>query len=98
MEYLERPRASTEYPYVLALGNNKWQTSQAYVIVAGEAFEQNTLLQAVDVCFKMFYIFNIHYPKECENVWEFLQHAVYELPGHESQPVTYLRSSLTNRD
>ena len=55
---------SSNEGHQLALGNNIWKASQAYVIVAGEAFEQNTLLQAVDVCFKMFYIFNIHYPKE----------------------------------
>ncbi|XP_041840155.1 uncharacterized protein LOC121639051 [Melanotaenia boesemani] len=94
VEYLNEAKASRPYPYVLSLGNNICHTSQAFVIVAGEALEQQSLLQAVDVCFKVFYVFDIEYPKQCAPVWEFLQNGVYGMEGDESKPVKFLRAAI----
>nr|XP_033958660.1 uncharacterized protein LOC117461077 [Pseudochaenichthys georgianus] len=95
VEYLHEAKVSRPYPYVLSLGNDIWHTSQAFVILDGEALEQNTLLQAVDVCFKVFYIFDIDYTKQCEAVWKFFQNAVYEIKGgEESKPATSLRAAI----
>ena len=94
VEYLQEARASRTYPYVLSLGNDVWNSSQSFVILCGEALEQKTLLQAVDVCFKVFYIFDIEYPKQCASVWQFLQNAVYEMGGDESKPVKFLRAAI----
>ena len=60
------------------LGNSSQEPSQVFVIIDGQA--QEKLLQAVDVCFKGYYIFFIEYPKQCQHVWEFLQGVVYGLP------------------
>ena len=35
---------------------------------------------------RLFYIFDIEYPKQCVPVWQFLQNAVYEMGGDESKP------------
>ena len=59
VEYLHEAKASRPYPHVLTLGNDKQQASQAFVIVAGQALSQNTLLQAIDVCFKAFYVLDL---------------------------------------
>lgn len=58
-EYL-RSKESIEFPDILMLGDN-----QTFTIIKGVAFEQSTLLAALDVCFKAFYIFDINYPKQC---------------------------------
>ncbi|GAA6071745.1 uncharacterized protein LOC107707121 [Tachysurus ichikawai] len=59
-EYL-RSKESIEFPYILMLGDN--QCFQAFTIINGAALQQSTLLAALDVCFKAFYIFDINYPK-----------------------------------
>ncbi len=64
------------------------------VILAGWALEQNTLLWAVDVCFKAFYIFDLNYPKQCAPTLEFPQKVIYETGGNESKPVKLLRFFL----
>lgn len=94
VEYLHEAKASRPYPHVLTLGNNNHHPSQAFVIIAGQALEQDALLQAIDVCFKAFFILDIKYPKECEHVWEFLQSVIYEIPGGESKLVRFLQSRI----
>ena len=84
MVELHEAKASTPYPYVPALGNDDHLSSQAFVIVCGHAMENDTLLQAIDVCFKAFYVLDIKYPKQCENVWRF-QNIIYKMPGGESK-------------
>lgn len=55
VEYHEA-KACKPYPHILTLGNDQ-SAFQAFVIIAGQALEQETLLQAIDVCFKAFFIF-----------------------------------------
>lgn len=92
--YLHEAKASRPYPYVLILGNDDHHASQAFVIIAGQALEQDALLQAIDVCFKAFFILDIKYPKQCEHVWEFLQSVIYEMPGGESKLVKFLQTRI----
>ena len=94
VEYLHEAKASRPYPYVLTLGNDNQHASQAFVIIDGQALEHDALLQAIDVCFKPFFILDIKYPKQCEHVWEFLQSAVYEMPGGESKLVKFLQTRI----
>ncbi|KAL1007159.1 hypothetical protein UPYG_G00082830 [Umbra pygmaea] len=89
-EYLRSK--DSEFPHVLMMGDN--QCFQAFAIINGEALEQNTLLAAVDVCFKAFYVFDIDYPKQCSTVWQFLQTVVYGLPGDETPTMRVLRAFI----
>ena len=91
VEYLAT--ASTEYPYVLMLGEEH-QCSQAFVVISGVALEHPSLLGAVDGCFKAFFVLDINYPKPCSQVWEFIQTCIFEIPGHESNAVKLMRSQL----
>ncbi|XP_051957914.1 uncharacterized protein LOC127626277 isoform X2 [Xyrauchen texanus] len=93
VEYLQQ---SQPFPSVLALGDPQQCASQAFVILAGQALPQSTLLGAVDVCFKAFYVLDINYPKQCAPAWEFLQQVVYQIEGSESKPVKFLKTSLLN--
>ncbi|XP_042601600.1 uncharacterized protein LOC122140765 isoform X2 [Cyprinus carpio] len=84
VQYLHEAKACKPCPHILTLGNDQ-SAFQAFVIIAGQALEQETLLQAIDVCFKAFFVFDIEYPKQCEHVWEFIQNVIYEIQGRESK-------------
>lgn len=56
--------------------------------------ETDSLLEAVDVCFKAFFVFDIDYTKQGLPTWEFLQHVVYDIDGHESSSVKFLRTTV----
>ena len=93
VEYLQQAEVSRPSPYVLSLGDER-RCSQAFVILPGQALEQSTLLGAVDVYFKAFYIFDINYPKQCAPAWQFLQEVVYELGGSVSPSVKFLHAAM----
>ncbi|XDV11873.1 hypothetical protein PO909_000675, partial [Leuciscus waleckii] len=88
IQYLEEEEQRRQFPHVLQLGD-KLNCSQAFVIVGGVALEQDSLLQAVDTCFKLFYVLDIEYPKPSAAVWQFLQHTIYSVPG--GVPSTHCR-------
>lgn len=93
VEFLQQ---SKPFPSVLALRDPQQYASQAFVILAGQAVPQSTLLGAVDVRFKAFYVLDINYPKQCAPAWEFLQQVVYQIEGSESKPVKFLKTALLN--
>lgn len=94
VEYLKEADLTKPFPFVLGLGDCS-NCHQAFVVVGKQALQQNTLICAVDTCFKLFYVLDIHFPKQCAPVWEFLQTVVYKLPGTESPSVRLLRSYLS---
>ena len=54
---------SIEYIYI------KWGIQYSWTF--------SSALQACDILFKLFMIFNLKYPKDCEWIWILLQHRVY---------------------
>ncbi|XP_071817600.1 uncharacterized protein [Apostichopus japonicus] len=48
-------------PFILALGERK-SPEQLFVVVEGQTVSCSSLLHAVDVCFKLFYLLDVHYP------------------------------------
>ncbi|XP_041833280.1 uncharacterized protein LOC121634589 [Melanotaenia boesemani] len=86
--------AQVDYPFVLMLGEDN-VCSQAFVIISGAALEQPSLLGAADVCFKSFYVLDCCYPKQCAQVWEFIQTVIFDIPGKESNTVKFMRAQLS---
>ena len=42
-----------------------------YVVIGQHVIKHRTLLNAVDACFKMFYVLDVSYLDRCVSVWEF---------------------------
>lgn len=45
-----------------------------------------SILSAVDVLFKLFFVFNLEYPAESEIFYSFLQEFIYEIPLKKNVP------------
>lgn len=83
-------------PFVLALGERTSPT-QAFLIIENNAVECDSLLNAVDACFKAFYVLDLEYPANCIIVWQFIQELVFDVRSKKGQVslsknVTSLRS------
>lgn len=74
-------------PSVLVLGTRQ-EPSQSFVIVDGLAIEASSLLKAVDICFKAFYVLDVCYPKECHTTWEFFQNFFFKMGEGKGKSVT----------
>ena len=84
-KYLEE--VSNKQPFVLILGS-LMEPLQCFVIVERKALQQMSLLKALDVCFKLFYVLDINYPWQCATTWEYLQKVVFGLEDHNSHSKT----------
>ncbi len=71
VEYLQNAETNQSFPHILCLGD-KMTMCQAFTIVSGHAIETDSLLGAINVCFKSFFVFDINYTKQCLPTWEFL--------------------------
>ena len=93
-KYLEE---CSETPFVLIVGSQE-DHIQTFVVIDGVGLEQPSLLKAVDVCFKLFYILDIHYPWQCSTTWEFIQKVLFGIEdkhkGKTSPAVVAMRAAL----
>ncbi|KAK7895963.1 hypothetical protein WMY93_021288 [Mugilogobius chulae] len=88
---------SKPYPHVLVLGKDH-RCSQAFVILHDVALEQDTLLAAVDLCFKCFYIFHLRAQNQVEEPRVNMSQAAERLKliiGHLERPFANFRASPT---
>ncbi|KAF1388932.1 hypothetical protein PFLUV_G00068060 [Perca fluviatilis] len=64
VEYLQAAEQTRPYPCTLVLGGEDC-CSQAFTVPSGPALEHDSVVQAVHVCVKCFYVFDINFPKQC---------------------------------
>lgn len=67
-------------PFILLTGS-LLKPVQVFMIVERQAFEQSSLMKAVDTCFKAVYVLDLEYQPQCCGAWEFLQTYIYEMEG-----------------
>lgn len=54
--------------------------------------------KAVDICFKIFHVFNLEYPIQCNNVWLFLQIYDYEISTKYDRSCSLIRQICSELD
>ena len=52
---------------------------QVFVLFGDVIYEVDSLIKAVNICFKSFFVFNMQYPAEALDVWTFLQRGIFEI-------------------
>ncbi|KAK3907526.1 Glycerol-3-phosphate acyltransferase 4 [Frankliniella fusca] len=68
----------TLQPLVVAIGGLS-DIKQVLIVVDNHKWEVDSVLQGVDVCFKVFFALNSCYPSEARHLWLLIQRAVYDL-------------------
>lgn len=66
-------------PFVIVVGANLFALKEFYIFFYDTSFKCKSFLQAIDVCFKLFFVLNIRFPVECELLWLFIQQFIYEI-------------------
>lgn len=76
MEECEK-RGVTRQPQVVAVGDTVMSAKDYYLLYDEVIYHLDSLVKAIDICFKVFFVFNAEYPAEAADVWTFLQKGVY---------------------
>ncbi|KAF4514066.1 UNVERIFIED_CONTAM: hypothetical protein B566_EDAN018856 [Ephemera danica] len=74
-------------PFVIAVGPTLSSLDKFYVYICSPPgtenrivmYELDSLLKAVDICFKVFFCMSLEYGKDSEQLWNFLQKGVYNI-------------------
>ncbi|KAF4531566.1 hypothetical protein B566_EDAN013570 [Ephemera danica] len=81
-------------PYIVLVGPNLCSITARFVIIENIFYKVETILKAVDVCFKSFFVFNATYQVECEHIWLFVQRKVFEITTKYDNNFTRLEELL----
>ncbi|EZA48532.1 hypothetical protein X777_13721 [Ooceraea biroi] len=66
-------------PYVLAVGPTWDNISHSHVIVDKVLYTCKNIVEAVELCFKLFHVFHSDYPPESKHVWQLIQQGFYNI-------------------
>ncbi|XP_011858357.1 PREDICTED: uncharacterized protein LOC105555918 isoform X2 [Vollenhovia emeryi] len=66
-------------PYVLAVGPTWDNISHSHIIVDKVLYTCKNVVEAVELCFKLFHVFHCDYPPESKHVWQMIQQGFYNL-------------------
>ena len=72
-------RGVTWQPQVLVMGYSILTPQQFFVLVNDTVYEMDSLIKAVDICFKIFFVFNASYPPHAQEPWLLFQKAVFDI-------------------
>lgn len=59
-------------PYMIFVETDS-EVTYFYDIINKFFYKVESALKAIDICFKSFFVFNIQYPTQCEQIWFFIQ-------------------------
>ncbi|KYQ53586.1 hypothetical protein ALC60_00113 [Trachymyrmex zeteki] len=66
----------TLQPYIIIVGS-LYEVKETYVQVDDILYKTNSTLEAIDVCFKTFHVFQVNYPIMSEHLWMLIQKGIY---------------------
>jgi hypothetical protein len=80
-------------PFILALGGEFRKPGQCFVVIERRAIQCDSLLGAVDLCYKVHQVLDLKYAPQATVIWSFLDSLVYDVKvGNEAGPVRAFRA------
>lgn len=70
---------SSVQPYILAVGPTWENISHVYIIVDQILYTCESIIEAAELCFKLFHAYHSDYPAESKHVWQLIQQGFYKL-------------------
>ncbi|KYN22124.1 hypothetical protein ALC57_05488 [Trachymyrmex cornetzi] len=66
----------TVQPYIITVGPND-TVKEIYVCIDETLYTVNSVIKALDICFKAFHVFQLNYPVASEHLWILIQKGIY---------------------
>ncbi|XP_047998149.1 uncharacterized protein LOC125235594 [Leguminivora glycinivorella] len=88
----------TLQPVIVIVGSSYMDIQKYYVVVNDLFYETNSILKAVDTCFKIFHSLHCQYPTESVCVWNFLQLGLYQLKTKWDKTYSTVNAFITDLD
>ncbi|KYN14493.1 hypothetical protein ALC57_13299, partial [Trachymyrmex cornetzi] len=89
----------TIQPYIIVVGCTLAEVNAFYVCIDKVLYQVSTALAAIDLCFKIFHVFDVTYPPESEHIWNIIQLCLYKFSTKSDKQISYVMpiiNTLTN--
>jgi len=78
----EKRKAATDLgitlqPFIIAVGPSNADISDIFILVDNILYKVPSTLKAIDLCFKIFQVFDVEYPIESAHIWLLFQRILY---------------------
>lgn len=77
-------RTETLQPLIIGIGNDLLSITEFIVFYDNIKYIFNNFIAALDCCFKIFHVLDLHYPKDCNSFWLFIQTYFFEMNSDEN--------------
>ena len=79
-EQLQKKNCGQLQPHVILLTEDGVNDNRVYAVIQGGLFyEVTSVIEAIDICMKSSFVFNLKFPEPAKSSWTFLQKAVYDI-------------------
>lgn len=79
IKHVHLSMAITLQPFIMLVGSSFIDFNDIYIVVDETKYKLTSVLKALDICFKIFQVFNLEYPKQSAKVWIFIQKYLYNV-------------------
>ena len=78
--FTERSIGDRDKPFVLCKGSLfDLNFDEYFVIVHTRALKCDSLLAAIDLAYKCYYVFKQDFPAECAGAWQFIDNVIFKM-------------------
>lgn len=75
-------------PLISVIDVNIFEPVNIFIYVEGIKYKVLSIIKAIDICFKIFFAFNIKYPLASEAFWQFINQYFYNVGNTTSRKHT----------
>lgn len=72
IQYLQQ-KGDNVQPFIILVGKDVINFREIFLYFDGVKFPFISFIRAVDICFKTFFLFNLEFPNQSSNFWNFMQ-------------------------
>lgn len=85
----------TLQPYVIAVGSLE-EVTHFFVVLNDIKYKFQSIVMAIDFCFKLFFVLNLKYSVFCDQIWTFIQKYFYQISTKFDVNSTAVIAALTD--
>lgn len=86
----------TVQPYLIIVGPNLNNISQTLVIIDQNTYQCNSVLEALDFCFKSYIVLDAKYPFQSQHLWYLIQWIIYKYKASTDPKILFINDLLDN--
>lgn len=87
---------SAVQPFIYAVADDLTKVEEVYTYFDGIRYKFFSVTRAVDMCYKIMYVFNFEFPIECKMFWSFIDKYFYKMKEASFPKVHILCEHLSN--